>query len=65
MQPKLKPVAQKYIDMQKKLSDAGKKAVEEMAKQPYTMEEAMENQHRLMADKWTDAEETREAAEDK
>lgn len=47
MQPKLKPVKKEYADMTRKLNEAAKKAVEEMAKRPYSLEQVMADQARL------------------
>jgi hypothetical protein len=50
MQPQLKPVKKEFAEMTKKLNEAAKKAVEEMSKRPYTLEQRMANQARLRAE---------------
>lgn len=50
-QPKLKPVKKEFADMTRKLNEAGKKAVEEMMKQPLTLEEVAEQFRRLKAER--------------
>lgn len=46
-QPQLVSIDEKYLEYRKKRNEEGKKAVEEMMKQPYTFEQAMENLARL------------------
>jgi pantoate kinase len=47
MEPKLKPIKKEFADTTKKLNEAAKRAVEEMSKRPYSLEQAMKNQARL------------------
>lgn len=47
MQPQLKPVKKEFADTTKKLNEAAKKAVEEMSKRPYSLEQVMADQARL------------------
>lgn len=47
MHPKLLPIEKKYQDYQDKRNKEGRKSVQEMLKQPYTLEEAIENLTRL------------------
>lgn len=47
MQPKLKPILQKFQDYINKSNKGGLKAVEEMLKNPSTLEEALAEQDKL------------------
>lgn len=46
-QPRLKPEKKEFLDMRKKWSEAGQKAVEEMLKHPYSWEEKLADQKRF------------------
>jgi len=51
MQPRLKPVEKKYEDYRRKRSEAAKKAVEEMMKRPYSLQQAERNLEKLRAER--------------
>ena len=50
MQNELSNEKKKYEEYRKMRNEAGKKAVQEMLNQPYSLEEAMKNQERLRAE---------------
>jgi hypothetical protein len=51
MQPILKPIKKKFADYRKKFTEEGQKAIEEMLKQPYTMQQAEANLDKLRAER--------------
>ncbi len=51
MQPTLLPIEKKYEDYRKKRSEEGKKAVSEMLKRPYSLQQAEANLDKLRAER--------------
>ena len=51
MQPKLLPIEKKYEDYRNQRNKEGSKAVAEMLKQPYSLQQAMANLDKLKAER--------------
>ncbi len=51
MQPKLLPIEKKYQDYRNKRNKEGKKAVSEMLKRPYSLQQAEKNMDKLRAER--------------